>query len=90
MYSKLRLASFQNGQSSNRPSFTITQNVFLMFQDANYTFIGIANETECEAAVTSSLFNFNASCPLEPCTFNGVYQPPVFGQFYVSVLGYSL
>lgn len=50
-------------------------------KDANYTFIGTGNTTECEAAVMN-IFNFSAPCPLENCTFNGVYQPPVYGQFY--------
>lgn len=50
-------------------------------KDANYTFIGTANETECDKAVMS-IFNFTAPCPLNNCTFNGVYQPPVYGEFY--------
>ena len=56
----------------------------VLLQDTNYTFIGSANETECKTAV-DSLFNWTAPCPIEPCTFNGVYQPQVYGQFYVSM-----
>jgi len=33
---------------------------------------------------SKQLFNFSAFCPDEPCSFNGTYQPALFGQFVVS------
>lgn len=47
----------------------------------NFTFIGTGDEEECRAIV-KSLYNFSAPCPMEPCTFNGTYQPPIQGDFY--------
>ncbi|XP_045190692.2 ectonucleoside triphosphate diphosphohydrolase 8-like [Mercenaria mercenaria] len=51
------------------------------FNATNYTFIGTGDEEECKSTV-KMLYNFNATCPQEPCTVNGTYQPPVQGNFY--------
>uniref|UniRef100_A0A8C8VUR4 Ectonucleoside triphosphate diphosphohydrolase 8 n=1 Tax=Peromyscus maniculatus bairdii TaxID=230844 RepID=A0A8C8VUR4_PERMB len=48
----------------------------------NLTVEGIGNPGECVAALRS-LFNFSSCEDQEDCAFNGVYQPPVHGQFYV-------
>ncbi|XP_059115070.1 ectonucleoside triphosphate diphosphohydrolase 8 isoform X3 [Peromyscus eremicus] len=48
----------------------------------NLTVEGIGNPGECVAALRS-LFNFSSCKDQEDCAFNGVYQPPVHGQFYV-------
>lgn len=46
--------------------------------------MGTGDPAACGTAV-QSLFNF--SCGAQwPCGFNGVYQPPVRGQFFVSSL----
>lgn len=50
----------------------------------NLTVEGIGNPGECVAALRS-LFNFSSCEDQEDCAFNGVYQPPVHGQFYVSI-----
>jgi len=55
----------------------------LQFQP-DFTLIGTGNETECMATV-QSMFNLSIPCATPPCTFNGTYQPPVYGDFYVSI-----
>lgn len=49
----------------------------------NITVEGIGNPGDCVAAL-HRLFNFSSCKGQEDCAFNGVYQPPVHGQFYVS------
>uniref|UniRef100_S4RD95 Ectonucleoside triphosphate diphosphohydrolase 2 n=1 Tax=Petromyzon marinus TaxID=7757 RepID=S4RD95_PETMA len=46
------------------------------------TFRGTANPAECSNTI-SSIFNFSA-CSSPNCTFDGVWQPPVRGQFLVT------
>ncbi|CAO2598445.1 Ectonucleoside triphosphate diphosphohydrolase 8, partial [Lemmus lemmus] len=46
----------------------------------NLTVEGTGNPRDCVATL-QKLFNF---CKGQDCAFNGVYQPPVHGQFYVS------
>ncbi|KAH0506890.1 Ectonucleoside triphosphate diphosphohydrolase 8 [Microtus ochrogaster] len=46
----------------------------------NLTVEGTGNPRDCVAAL-QNLFNFS-SCKDQDCAFNGVYQPPVYGQFY--------
>uniref|UniRef100_A0A8C5KB02 Ectonucleoside triphosphate diphosphohydrolase 8 n=1 Tax=Jaculus jaculus TaxID=51337 RepID=A0A8C5KB02_JACJA len=43
---------------------------------------GTGNPGACVAAIRG-LFNFSSCKGREDCAFNGVYQPPVHGQFYV-------
>ncbi|KAK7508685.1 hypothetical protein BaRGS_00000251 [Batillaria attramentaria] len=49
-----------------------------------FFFNGESNATECEAVLSAALFNFTETSPYpgNSCSFNGVYQPPVFGDFY--------
>ncbi|MEJ1271865.1 ectonucleoside triphosphate diphosphohydrolase 8 [Cricetulus griseus] len=47
----------------------------------NITVEGIGNPGDCVAAL-HRLFNFSSCKGQEDCAFNGVYQPPVHGQFY--------
>ncbi|XP_057611737.1 ectonucleoside triphosphate diphosphohydrolase 8 isoform X3 [Chionomys nivalis] len=47
----------------------------------NLTVEGTGNPRDCVAALRN-LFN-SSSCKDQDCAFNGVYQPPVYGQFYV-------
>nr|XP_009004369.1 ectonucleoside triphosphate diphosphohydrolase 8 isoform X2 [Callithrix jacchus] len=48
----------------------------------NLTVEGTGNPGACVSAI-QELFNFSACQGQEDCAFNGVYQPPVRGQFYV-------
>ncbi|KAL8578489.1 hypothetical protein ACOMHN_028761 [Nucella lapillus] len=45
---------------------------------------GESNATACRAIVKEHLFNLTAPCPqaCPRCSFNGVCQPPVYGDFY--------
>nr|XP_033817668.1 ectonucleoside triphosphate diphosphohydrolase 8 isoform X3 [Geotrypetes seraphini] len=47
----------------------------------NITVNGTGDPAECKSAI-DKLFNFSACGTSKMCTFNGVYQPPVHGQFY--------
>lgn len=51
--------------------------------DRNMTFIfeGKSDDTLCHQTV-QKLFNLSNVCPKPPCTFNGVYQPNVYGTYY--------
>ncbi|KAK6185008.1 hypothetical protein SNE40_007339 [Patella caerulea] len=52
--------------------------------DMNETFhfVGESNATACQAFVEENLFNFTETCNYKQCSFNGQYQPHVFGEFY--------
>lgn len=49
----------------------------------NMTIIGAGDAAECRKAVRR-IFDLN-SCDSQNCSFNGVYQPPVSGQFMVGL-----
>lgn len=63
------------------------QFIFLLIlqQDTEYSFVGESNASACDALVKSSLFNFSSPCNFSHCSFNGIFQPPVFGDYYVSI-----
>uniref|UniRef100_A0A8D0HAR3 Ectonucleoside triphosphate diphosphohydrolase 8 n=1 Tax=Sphenodon punctatus TaxID=8508 RepID=A0A8D0HAR3_SPHPU len=46
----------------------------------NVTLAGTGNATQCRKAL-QKIFNFSACSHNQSCTFNGVYQPPVSGEF---------
>uniref|UniRef100_A0A674J093 Ectonucleoside triphosphate diphosphohydrolase 8 n=1 Tax=Terrapene triunguis TaxID=2587831 RepID=A0A674J093_9SAUR len=48
----------------------------------NATLVGTGNATECRMAI-KQIFNFTACGQSQPCTFDGIYQPPVNGEFFV-------
>uniref|UniRef100_A0A8C6HXU3 Ectonucleoside triphosphate diphosphohydrolase 8 n=1 Tax=Mus spicilegus TaxID=10103 RepID=A0A8C6HXU3_MUSSI len=50
----------------------------------NLTVEGTGDPGNCVVALRS-LFNFSSCKGQKDCAFNGVYQPPVHGQFYVEV-----
>ncbi|NWR58537.1 ENTP8 diphosphohydrolase, partial [Bucorvus abyssinicus] len=52
----------------------------LTLSDRNVTLEGRGNASGCLAAVRR-LFNFSACGQSQDCTFDGVYQPPIRGQF---------
>lgn len=69
----LSLASLYDSPCIHTPdSLNYTQNL---------TVEGIGNPGNCVAALRG-LFNFSSCKGQEDCAFNGVYQPPVHGQFY--------
>ncbi|XP_030062531.1 ectonucleoside triphosphate diphosphohydrolase 8 isoform X1 [Microcaecilia unicolor] len=47
----------------------------------NITVNGTGTPAECKSAI-NNLFNFSACVTRKMCTFNGIYQPPLHGQFY--------
>ena len=49
----------------------------------NLTVEGTGNPGACVSAIRE-LFNFSSCQGQEDCAFDGVYQPPLRGQFYVS------
>lgn len=55
----------------------------------NLTVEGLGNPGNCVIALRS-LFNFSSCKGQEDCAFSGVYQPPVHGQFYVSMASQRL
>ncbi|XP_042528624.1 ectonucleoside triphosphate diphosphohydrolase 8 isoform X3 [Dipodomys spectabilis] len=48
----------------------------------NLTVLGTGNPAACLAAIRA-LFNFSSCAGQRECAFNGVYQPPLRGRFYV-------
>ncbi|OCT65224.1 ectonucleoside triphosphate diphosphohydrolase 8 [Xenopus laevis] len=56
----------------------------------NVTVEGTGDPAECHRAITN-VFNFSACANNANCSFNGVYQPPVQGEFYAfSAFYYTL
>uniref|UniRef100_A0A8C3C6P2 Ectonucleoside triphosphate diphosphohydrolase 8 n=1 Tax=Cairina moschata TaxID=8855 RepID=A0A8C3C6P2_CAIMO len=51
--------------------------------DRNVTLEGRGNASGCLVAIRK-LFNFSACGQSQDCTFDGVYQPPISGQFFLS------
>ncbi|XP_072287443.1 ectonucleoside triphosphate diphosphohydrolase 8 isoform X2 [Pyxicephalus adspersus] len=47
---------------------------------ANVAVEGTGDPSECQMAI-KNIFNFSA-CSTKSCSFNGIYQPPVEGEFY--------
>ncbi len=65
-------------------SFETEKESFVRFQNTTFQFEGTSDSAACRDAVLS-LFAFNASCgaATDECTFNGVYQPHVYGKYMV-------
>ena len=53
----------------------------LPLDDRNVTLEGRSNASGCLVAV-KKLFNFSACGQSQDCSFDGIYQPPVSGQFF--------
>ncbi|NXI50904.1 ENTP8 diphosphohydrolase, partial [Chloroceryle aenea] len=70
----ISLSSFCTSPCTNRSDPCLT------LVDRNVTLEGRGNASGCLAAV-KKLFNFSACGQSQDCTFDGVYQPPVRGQF---------
>ncbi|NXE14629.1 ENTP8 diphosphohydrolase, partial [Lophotis ruficrista] len=68
------LSSFRTSPCTNR------SDPRLPLGDRNVTLEGRGDASGCLAAVRK-LFNFSACGQRQDCTFDGVYQPPVSGQF---------
>ncbi|XP_033755947.1 ectonucleoside triphosphate diphosphohydrolase 2-like isoform X2 [Pecten maximus] len=50
-------------------------------RNTTYVFEGRSDDLSCHMAV-QQLFNLTDICPHPPCTFNGTYQPKVYGKYY--------
>ncbi|KFV11261.1 Ectonucleoside triphosphate diphosphohydrolase 8, partial [Tauraco erythrolophus] len=70
----ISLSSFHTSPCTN---WTDTR---LTLGDGKVTLEGRGNASGCQAAL-KKLFNFSACGQRQDCTFDGVYQPPVSGQF---------
>ncbi|NXD83048.1 ENTP8 diphosphohydrolase, partial [Halcyon senegalensis] len=68
------LSSFGTSPCTNQSDPRLT------LDNGNVTLEGRGNASRCLAAV-KKLFNFSACGQSQDCTFDGVYQPPVRGQF---------
>ncbi|KFW03088.1 Ectonucleoside triphosphate diphosphohydrolase 8, partial [Fulmarus glacialis] len=68
------LSSFRTSPCTNRSDPRLT------LGDRNVTLEGRGNASGCLAAI-KKLFNFSACGQSQDCTFDGVYQPRVSGQF---------
>ncbi|NWI62611.1 ENTP8 diphosphohydrolase, partial [Todus mexicanus] len=68
------LSSFRTSPCTNQSDPRLT------LGDRNVTLEGRGNASGCLAAV-KKLFDFSACGQSQDCTFDGVYQPPVRGQF---------
>ena len=53
-----------------------------IFQNVTYTFTGTSNVTGCTSAV-QGVFNYNQPCEDPPCSFDGVSQPSLYGEYLV-------
>ncbi|XP_073412192.1 ectonucleoside triphosphate diphosphohydrolase 8-like isoform X2 [Dendrobates tinctorius] len=49
-------------------------------EEVNVTVVGTGDSYQCLLSV-SQIFNFSV-CGNSSCSFNGIYQPPVYGEFY--------
>ena len=58
--------------------------MFPLRDNTTYTFMGTGLPEKCDRE-TQKLFNKTALCPHKNCTFDGVYQPQLSGNFLVSV-----
>ncbi|NXP13603.1 ENTP8 diphosphohydrolase, partial [Thinocorus orbignyianus] len=70
----ISLASFRTSPCTN------SGDTWLILDDRNVTLEGQGNVSGCLAAI-KKLFNFSACGQSQDCTFDGIYQPPVSGQF---------
>ncbi|XP_010156376.1 PREDICTED: ectonucleoside triphosphate diphosphohydrolase 8-like [Eurypyga helias] len=70
----ISLSSFRTSPCTNRSDPRLT------LSDRNVTLEGRGNASGCLAAI-KKLFNFSACGQSQDCTFDGIYQPPVRGQF---------
>lgn len=72
----ISLSSFRTSPCTNQSDPRLT------LVDRNVTLEGRGNASGCLAAI-KKLFNFSACGQRQDCTFDGIYQPPVSGQFIV-------
>ncbi|NXS43116.1 ENTP8 diphosphohydrolase, partial [Balaeniceps rex] len=70
----ISLSSFRTSPCTNQSDPRLT------LGDRNVTLEGRGDASGCLAAI-KKLFNFSACSQSQNCTFDGVYQPPVSGQF---------
>ncbi|XP_072208818.1 ectonucleoside triphosphate diphosphohydrolase 8-like [Excalfactoria chinensis] len=71
----ISLSSFRTSPCTNQ------SDPRLPLDDRNVTLEGRSNTSGCLVAI-KKLFNFSACGQSQDCSFNGIYQPPVSGQFF--------
>ncbi|POI31231.1 hypothetical protein CIB84_005017 [Bambusicola thoracicus] len=71
----ISLSSFRTSPCTNQ------SDPRLPLDDRNVTLEGRSNASGCLVAV-KKLFNFSACGQSQDCSFDGIYQPPVSGQFF--------
>ncbi|OXB66515.1 hypothetical protein ASZ78_011630 [Callipepla squamata] len=71
----ISLSSFRTSPCTNQ------SDPHLPLDDRNVTLEGRSNASGCLVAV-KKLFNFSACGQSQDCSFDGIYQPPVSGQFF--------
>lgn len=72
----ISLSSFRTSPCTNQ------SDPRLPLDDRNVTLEGRSNSSGCLVAI-KKLFNFSACGQSQDCSFDGIYQPPVSGQFFV-------
>lgn len=68
--------------NKNTMNLLLTLVAMVAVQGKVFSFSGSSDGSACIAAVRN-IFDFSASCKRPPCTFNGVHQPPVHGNYLV-------
>uniref|UniRef100_G1MRZ2 Ectonucleoside triphosphate diphosphohydrolase 8 n=1 Tax=Meleagris gallopavo TaxID=9103 RepID=G1MRZ2_MELGA len=71
----ISLSSFRTSPCTNQ------SDPHLPLDDRNVTLEGRSNASGCLVAVRK-LFNFSACGQSQDCSFDGIYQPPISGQFF--------
>ena len=64
-----------------------TGDIFPLRNNKTYTFVGTGSPEKCDRE-TQKLFNKTTTCRDKNCSFDGIYQPKLTGNFLVSVLSY--
>ena len=58
-----------------------SERVNLTADNKEHAIVGSGNHSLCSAYQLVAM-KLDAPCPVEPCSFDGVYQPPLRGEFY--------
>eukprot|EP01113_Clastostelium_recurvatum_P008048 TRINITY_DN13772_c0_g1_i6.p1 TRINITY_DN13772_c0_g1~~TRINITY_DN13772_c0_g1_i6.p1 ORF type:complete len:495 (-),score=109.87 TRINITY_DN13772_c0_g1_i6:278-1762(-) len=65
------------------PCFLLGYNETVTYNGRDYILQGAGDWDQCRQQ-TYRFFNKNASCPITPCAFNGVFQPGLWGTFWAT------
>ncbi|ESO98328.1 hypothetical protein LOTGIDRAFT_114621, partial [Lottia gigantea] len=58
------------------------QDYSFLLDDPTLEIIGESDPDQCLNFIQNNLFDFNQTCSYPHCSFNGQFQPDVFGEFY--------